>query len=80
MSQNNIAKSSEETSLQWFAKEIRNHIFSRTVNKVNIAFVNSILNKEIPDVDMSRTLSSGLSTVFLHFHCALVILVEDVVL
>jgi hypothetical protein len=53
----------KQLSLQRLCEEIRQHFFSCTIFHHNFLFVNSILNEEIPNVNVSCSFTTGTSSV-----------------
>jgi hypothetical protein len=75
MSKNDAAKLEEQSSLQWLGKEIGQHCFCGTVLYRHSFLHESVLDKEVTDINVPRLLTSQCSTILLQAHCTLIVLV-----
>ena len=75
-SHDDIPKFLEKVTLEGFRKEIRDHNSSRAMHKVDFSVGNSILDEEIPNVDISGLLSGRCSAISFHLHGTHVVLVK----
>ena len=64
--------------MQGFTEEVCNHVLGRTVDQVDVSFLNTVLDKEVSDGNVTRLLASRLAAILFHLHCAHVVLVEIV--
>jgi len=65
----------KQTALKRFCKEIGKHFVRGTVDDGNALGLETVLHKEITNVDVARLLPAGCSTILLKSDSALVILV-----
>jgi hypothetical protein len=72
-------KGMEQSALQRFRKIVGEHAAGGTICDRELLFVMSIFDsKKIPDVNVTRISGTGVAFVLFHFHCALVVLKNDV--
>jgi hypothetical protein len=75
-SHNDIPEPGEHFTLLWLGEEVGDHFASWAIDEADISFVNLVLDEEISDVYVTRSLPRGLSTVLLHLHRTLIVLVK----
>ncbi len=74
-SHDNVPEFAEHTTLLGLAEKVGNHFAGRAIHEIYFVLVNLVLDKEISYVDVSGSLPRGLSSVLLHLHGTLVVLV-----
>jgi hypothetical protein len=67
----------EKFTLERFSEVVRDHFFGRAVLDRNLFAGDTIGNKEVPDVNVPGTFTTGCFTIFRQLDGALVVLVKD---
>ena len=78
MTEKNGPEFPKQTALERFRKEIGKHLVRGTVDDRNALGLETVLHKEITNVNVPGLLPAGCSTILLKLGSALVILIKNV--
>jgi hypothetical protein len=78
MTEKNGPEFPKQTALKRLRKEIGKHLVRGTVDNRNVLGLETVLHKEITNVDMPGLLPAGCSTILLKSDSALVFLIKNV--
>ncbi len=75
-----VSELPEQSTLQGFGHEVSDHVSGWTPDQWYVALVDSIGNKEVPNIDMLRMLAARSLSILFQKNCALVVLEQNIVL
>jgi hypothetical protein len=67
-------------TLQWLREEVADHLIGWAILDTQLTILDSIANKEVPNVDMMGAMAAGCPTILFQQHGTHVVLIHNVVI
>ena len=75
-----VTEFGKHAPLEWFGKEVTEHLSSRTVSQRDLTTISTIRHEVVANVDMTSSLTTGRSPVLFQEDSTLIVLVDNAVL